>query len=119
MRKVLVALLAVVALVGFGCGNSTNSSEHDTTTTGTPADTLACHDFGTEAIQHGSSTSSQAIEELFAEIESATNPELRNDATSLRNAITNGGTASAKRAIEDIAQTCYRLGLISKTGAPT
>lgn len=118
MWKVATALLAVLALVGCGCGTNTNGSEPDTTTTATPADTLACHDFGTEAIQHGSSTSSQAVEELFAEIESATNPALRKDAASLRGAIASGNTTVAKSSIEDIAQTCYHLGLISKTGTP-
>lgn len=118
MRKHIVGCIAVLALVASGCGHGTGTSPA-TTTTGTPADTLACHDFGTEAIQHGATTSSQQIEQLLSEILSATNPGLRRAGGALRTAISNHDTAGVKKATLDIGDICLNLGLINRDGAPT
>jgi hypothetical protein len=118
MWKRLAGLVTAMAIMASGCGiNSKNSAP--TTTVATQADTIACHDFGTEAIQSGSTPSSQAFEQLLSELESATNPDLRRDAASLRTAATDENSTLAKKATEGIAQTCYNLGLISRTGRPS
>ena len=80
-------------------------------------DDPATRDFGIQIIQHGSTISDQAILNVVMELENASNPNLRREATNLRGVI-NGDPATRLKYEDQLASTCFKLHLLNGSGAP-
>ena len=115
MRKLAIIGLAAVALLATACTNGSTLAAAPKDAV--PADVQACHDFGSQIIQHGSTISDQAILNVVMELENASNPNLRREATNLRGVI-NGDPATRLKYEDQLASTCFKLHLLNGSGAP-
>ena len=112
--RIVVAVSTVAVLAG-GCSSKQAQSKPAVTV----ADVTACHDFGNQLIIHGSTTAKDQIIAVAHQVGLATHPNLRREAAALLAAATSENSADEKVAAENIAKTCYSLGLVSRTGQPT
>ncbi|HEY7916089.1 MAG TPA: hypothetical protein VIC86_03835 [Acidimicrobiales bacterium] len=111
----LVVAASTVAVLAGGC----SSTQAESKPAVTASDVTACHTFGNQLIIHGSTTTKDQIIVVAHEVGLASHPNLRREADALLAAATSGTAADEQSAAENIAKTCYSLGLVSRTGQPT
>jgi len=112
--KIVVAASTVAVLAG-GC----SSTQAESKPAVTASDVAACHNFGNQMIIHGSTTSKNEVIVVARQLGHSSYPNLRSQADALQAAVTSGSATAVQSAAEDIAKTCYGLGLITRTGQPT
>jgi hypothetical protein len=109
----IVVAASIVAVLAGGC----SSKQAESKPAVTASDVTACHDFGNQLIIHGSTTSKDQIIVVAREMGLASNPNLRREGEALLAAAMSG--TDEQSAADNIAKTCYSLGLVSRTGQPT